>query len=413
MLSQASDVKLTAQWSAKTDIPINYYSNLPTSTSITDPPYATDAKAMNTTFASRAAADVSGLTCPGYELIGWTKGAGVGVLGQGDPMPSGFLAFGSMETVAATGNDYYGVWRRENHTLTFDGNGGSYTDAGGTQTQSVQPIETELTAILNSNPFTNEGHTFLGWSTTPVTSSKDNTAAKVNYADGDSYTMGSVNQILYAVWKTEQYTVKYNYNGGTDGSSAISKTVTVVYGESTTTLTSVTLAGYDLTSWKKTSGNLAKTDYAQGESFTMPAGNVEFEAVWTAKVAGITFNLNGGTTTGSSPSGTLGTLPGVSYNDVVTLPVEAGGTFGSPAVQVGMDPFGYDGYTFVGWNAVQPTSPMASSDATAPAGTMEVGSSGYTYTMKSVNSVTLYCGMESDSLHSEFCDESTRRCRNC
>lgn len=213
----------------------------------------------------------------------------------------------------------------ENHALTFDGNGGSYTDAGGTQTQSVQPIETELTAILNSNPFTNEGHTFLGWSTTPVTSSKDNTAAKVNYADGDSYTMGSVNQILYAVWKTKQYTVKYNYNGGTDGSSAISKTVAVVYGESTTTLTSVTLAGYDLTSRKKTSGNLAKTDCAQGEGFTMPAGNVEFEAVWTAKVAGITFNLNGGTTTGSSPSGALGTLPGVSYNDVVTLPVEAGG----------------------------------------------------------------------------------------
>lgn len=115
VLSQASDVKLTAQWSAKTDIPINYYSNLSTSTSTTDPPYATDAKAMNTTFALRAATDVSGLTCPGYDLLGWTKGAGLGVLGQSDPMPSGFLAFGSTETVAATGNDYYGVWRRITH----------------------------------------------------------------------------------------------------------------------------------------------------------------------------------------------------------------------------------------------------------------------------------------------------------
>jgi hypothetical protein len=80
----------------------------------------------------------------------------------------------------------YAVWTTSLcYVVTFDANGGSGRMA-------PQVIESGTSASLSNNLFTKAGCTFEGWSTT-VTETRD-------YRDGASYTMGTGNVTLRAVW---------------------------------------------------------------------------------------------------------------------------------------------------------------------------------------------------------------------
>ncbi len=80
----------------------------------------------------------------------------------------------------------YAQWSANNNTLTFDGNGAT---SGATASQT---IATNASATLTSNGFINTGYNFTGWSTTA--------GGSVAYVDGASYTMGTSNATLAAVW---------------------------------------------------------------------------------------------------------------------------------------------------------------------------------------------------------------------
>lgn len=124
-------------------------------------------------------------TRTGYTFAGWSTTAG-GALAYAD---GANYAFGADITL-------YARWTPNNNTIIFDKN-----HASATGTMANQTIATAATAALTTNTFIRSGYTFGGWATTA--------GGTVAYADGASYTMGTGNVTLYAVWITNSPFVDY------------------------------------------------------------------------------------------------------------------------------------------------------------------------------------------------------------
>ena len=93
---------------------------------------------------------------------------------------------GETFTIGSADVDLYAKWT-ESQTITFDKN-----DVGAEGTMAEQVINSGASADLTICSFTKTGWTFAGWATTE--------GGSITYADGASYTMGSVDVFLYAKW---------------------------------------------------------------------------------------------------------------------------------------------------------------------------------------------------------------------
>jgi len=114
----------------------------------------------------------------GYTFVGWNTAAN----GSGTSQAAGSTF--SMGTANVT---LYAKWTANNYTITFDKN-----DAEATGSMAAQTIASGSSANLTACAFTRTGYIFAGWATT--------SGGTVEYNDGESYTMGSANIILYAKW---------------------------------------------------------------------------------------------------------------------------------------------------------------------------------------------------------------------
>lgn len=85
------------------------------------------------------------------------------------------------------------------YTVSYNANGGSGAPASQTKTQGIA-------LTLSTAKPTRTGYTFLGWST-------NKNASSAVFAAGAKFTTDA-DTTLYAVWKPNTYTVKYNANGG-------------------------------------------------------------------------------------------------------------------------------------------------------------------------------------------------------
>ena len=95
----------------------------------------------------------------------------------------------------------YAVWEANLNTLNFHSNG-----ATGGSTRSMQ-VRTGESVSLNANGFIKKGYAFKGWSTS--------INGEVEYTDCGNYTMETNSSyILYAVWETIVYGIKYELYGG-------------------------------------------------------------------------------------------------------------------------------------------------------------------------------------------------------
>ena len=186
------------------------------------------------------------------------KGSAIGMLPT--PTRTGYMfagwwtsASGGTQITASTAVTdhvmYYAHWTINQYTVTFN-------SAGGT---SVQPITQNYNTAITppANP-TRTGYTFTGWS--PAVPS----------------TMPANNTTCVAQWQANQYTVTFNANGGTGGT-----TKTQDYGTSLSAPT-VTRTGYTFTGWSPSVPS------------TMPAGNTMYTAQWKVNQYTVTFNANGG-----------------------------------------------------------------------------------------------------------------------
>lgn len=145
------------------------------------------------------------------------------------------------------------------YKITFNANGGS--GAPGQQTKYYGK-----TLKLSSTKPTRIGYTFQGWGTSA--------SGSVVYASGGNYTANAADT-LYAIWKANTWTVKYDANGGTGAPGDQTKTYGVTLKLSTTM---PTLTNYNFLGWG-TSPDSTTVAYQAGADYTNNAA-ITLYAIW-------------------------------------------------------------------------------------------------------------------------------------
>ena len=211
-------------------------------------------------------------TKKGYTFAGW------GTTANGEVNYSD-----KADYMMGTNSQYilYAIWTPNNNTLHFESNGGSGK-------MSDITIATDAKEKLSANAFTKTGYDFVGWAETE-------NGSKV-YSDGDSYTMGTENATLYALWTPKTYKITYNLNGG---QLAVQNKATYNIETSTFTLNNPTKRGYEFKGWS--GSNLTGNENQAVSIETGTYGELTFTANWTAIEYSITYNLNEGTNNSANP----------------------------------------------------------------------------------------------------------------
>ena len=109
----------------------------------------------------------------------------------------------TQSTILADGSSTVNIFYDRNiYTLTF------YSNSGDVSSTITQNLRYGVESYLNSNTFTRDGYTFLGWANTLARAN----ALTVDYADGASYTIGSSDSSLYAVWKANEIFIDVSFS---------------------------------------------------------------------------------------------------------------------------------------------------------------------------------------------------------
>ncbi len=120
-----------------------------------------------------------------YTFLGWSDSAGSQTV-QYHP--------GEKFTMGGEGVTLYAVWQH-NPSLSYDANGGTFVGS----VSVSYPAASETVTIISVIPKL-EGYVFEGWSENPD-------ASEADYRAGEEFLMPDNDTVLYAVWKTKQYTV--------------------------------------------------------------------------------------------------------------------------------------------------------------------------------------------------------------
>ncbi len=268
-------------------------------------------------FANTTVPIVANAAPTGYSFKEWTGAAAdVALVTSKTSASTTFKMPGRAVTLTAT-------YKANGYTVKFNANKGAGTMANESFTYDVAKA-------LTANAFTRTGYTYQGWATTAAGSkvySDKQTVSNLTAAAN-----GTVN--LYAVWKANGYTVKFNANGGAGTMASQGFTYDVA---KSLTANAFTRTGYTYQGWATSAdGDAAYANKQMVSNLTATAnGTVNLYAVWTANPYTVTFNANGGTGAAMASQGfTYGTeqnLPNGSYTRT--------------------------GYTFLGWS----TDPNATS----------------------------------------------------
>ena len=168
-------------------------------------------------------------------------------------------------------------------TVNYNANGGSGAPASQDKYNTV-----DLT--LSSTKPTRTGYTFVNWNT-------KSDGSGTSYQPGSKYTANE-SVTLYAIWKANTYSISYNLNGGSKGSSA---PTSGTYG-STVTVSNPSRTGYTFAGWSVSGAGASMS----GTSLTIGAGNVTLTANWNVNYYYLDLNgyLDGGSSGGISGYGT-------------------------------------------------------------------------------------------------------------
>lgn len=162
-------------------------------------------------------------------------------------------------------NNSVTIVKKASYTVSFNANGGS--NAPSSQTKWYGEALT-----LSSTKPTRTGYTFLGWGTS-------SSATSVKYKAGGSYT-DNASDTLYAVWKANTYTIKFDANGGSNAPSSQTKT----YGKTLVLTTDKPIkTNYKFEGWGLSS-NTSTVTYNAGGNYTKNASDTLY-AVWSLAYA--------------------------------------------------------------------------------------------------------------------------------
>lgn len=224
----------------------------------------------------------NGFTKSGYHFSGWnTKADGSG---------TSYYNKQSVKNLTATHGatiTLYAQWDTNSYTIAFDGNG----NTGGTT--SSMTMNFDVAKNLNKNGYTRTGYTFSKWNT------KAN-GSGTNYTNQQSVknltTVNGGTFYLYAQWTPNTYTIKFNGNGATSGSTAsMSMTYDVA---KNLTANGFKKTGYIFDGWNTNSSGTG-TNYTDKQSVknltSTNGGTVTLYAKWKPITYTIKFDGNGAT----------------------------------------------------------------------------------------------------------------------
>ena len=232
-------------------------------------------------------------TRTGYKFLGWAASK---TATSAQYQPGGSYTANAAVTL-------YAVWKTNDYTVSYDANGGTGAPAAQTKKHG-------MALTLSSTKPTRTGYTFLGWAASK-------TATSAQYQPGGSYTANAA-VTLYAVWKTNDYTVSYDANGGTGAPAAQTKKHGMAL---TLSSTKPTRTGYTFLGWAA-SKTATSAQYQPGGSYTANAA-VTLYAVWKTNDYTVSYDANGGTGAPAAQTKTHGTALTLSS----TKPTRTGYTF--------------------------------------------------------------------------------------
>lgn len=230
----------------------------------------------------------NGFTKSGYHFTGWnTKADGSGT-SYYDKQSVKNLTSVSGGTVTL-----YAQWDTNSYTIAFNGNGNT-----GGHTSSMT-MKFDVSKNLNANGYTRTGYTFKNWN-------KNASGSSTNYTNKQSVknltTTNGATVTLYAQWTPNSYTIKFNGNGATSGSTAsMSMTYDVA---KNLTANGFKKTGYVFDGWSTNSSGTG-TSYTDRQSVknltSTNGGTVTLYAKWKPITYTIKFDGNGATS-GSTAS---------------------------------------------------------------------------------------------------------------
>lgn len=341
----SANVTLYALWSVLLTYTVTYNGN--TATGGTVP---VDANTYLTAATVTVLANSGSLVKTGNTFAGWnTKADGTGTSYAG----------GQTFTLGSASVTLFAVWTSlPTYTVTYNGNGAT----GGAVPSDANNYLAGATATVLANSGSmvrvvgGSTYSFAGWNTLA-------NGTGTSYSGGQTLVIGSTNQTLFAVWTLlPTYTVTYNGGTGFTGGSPPTDSNNYLTGATATVLGnsgSLSKTGNSFAGWN-TQANGSGTSYAAGSTFSMGSANVTLYAIWSPNSYTLTFNGNGGTTSGSATTYTQSLV----YNVATALTANA---------------FTNAGYLFGGW---------ATSAALATAGTVAYAD-GANYTI-GTSAVSLY-----------------------
>ena len=198
---------------------------------------------------------------------------GAAITAPANPVKEGYTFTGWSAEIPATmparNVTINATWTAHKYTVIFAANGGEGTMKSQTFTYDVKQNLTE-------NAFTKVGCTFAGWNVPGQDALLADKAEVMNLASENGATV-----TLSAEWDNIIYTITFDLNGGTADPAPAQ--VSTIYGAEETLPDGT---GYTYTSETEIRTFLGwmldGTQYAGGSTYTMPAENITFTAVWSA-----------------------------------------------------------------------------------------------------------------------------------
>lgn len=143
----------------------------------------------------------NGFTRPGYTFTGWARDR------RTDPS----LQPGGRYTLTPGTTTLWAQWKADPAHLIYNSNSGSTS-----QTRRTDGVVDQTLTVI-ANPFTRSGYTFTGWNTQADGRGKAYAAGNGFRLVADPKSNPVNTSVLYAQWRINRVTLKFNPNGGTGG----------------------------------------------------------------------------------------------------------------------------------------------------------------------------------------------------
>lgn len=237
----------------------------------------------------------NGFTRPGYTFTGWAR----------DRRTNPSLQPGGRYTLTPGTTTLWAQWKADPAHLIYNANTGSTS-----QTRRTDGVVDQTLTVI-ANPFTRTGYTFTGWNTQADGRGRAYTAGNGFRLVADPKSNPVNTSVLYAQWRINRVTLKFNPNGGTGGYPDITADAfTTVTIPADAKEPKVQRPGFRFTGWamKPTPGN-GDTILGPGKgTVTMPdQGSITVYAQWAPAMTTLPF------TGGHAQVPTIGLYAGLAF----------------------------------------------------------------------------------------------------